>query len=226
VTEDGGWHGLAAPVGDVGAISVGRADRAFTPREQRLLGYLAAQAQAGLQREELAERVAAGQRLDPLVGLLDRRSLREELHVAVERAERTQSRLSALMLDVDGLCDVNEALGQDAGDDALRAIAAFVAERARLTDLAARYEEDTLVLALPGTSLEGAHMVAEDLRTGIGRLDVPAGTPAVRLTVSIGIAERTPSASSAEALLDAARCALLAAKAGGRNRTAPDPTSV
>ncbi|MDA0181088.1 GGDEF domain-containing protein [Solirubrobacter phytolaccae] len=226
VVEDSGWHAVAVPVQPVGAISVGRADRAFTPRERRLLAYLAAQAQVALERGELAERVVARQRLDPLVGLPDRRTLRDELHLAVERADRTESRLSALMLDVDGLRDVNEALGEDAGDDALRAIAGFVAERARLTDVAARYEEDTLVLILPGTSLEGAHMVAEDLRTGIGRLDVPAGTGAVRLTVSIGIAERTASTCSAEALLDAARCALVAAKDGGRNRTAPDPTKV
>jgi PleD family two-component response regulator len=62
-------------------------------------------------------------------------------------------------------------------------------------------------------------MVAEDLRTGLGRLDVPAGIGTIRITVSIGIAERTAAATSAEALLDAARCALVAAKAAGRNCT-------
>jgi len=219
IAEGGGWHALAVPVRRAGAISIGRADRPFTPRERRLFAYLAAHAATALERGELAERACAQHRLDPLVGLLDRRSLRDELHVAVERADRTQSRLSALMLDIDGLCDVNAALGEQAGDETLQAVAAFVAERCRLTDLAARYEEDTLVLILPGTSLDGAHMVAEDLRTGLSRLDVPAGIGTIRITVSVGIAERTAAASSAEALLDAARCALIAAKDAGRNCT-------
>jgi len=221
VTEGGGWHALAVPVrldDDVaGAISVCRADEPFSPRERRLLSYLAAQAAASMQRGACSR---PGHSLDPLLGLPDRRALREELHLAVERADRTCSRLSALMLDVDGLSDVNAALGEDAGDEALRAVAAFVAERCRLTDVAARYEEDTLVLVLPGTSLDGAHMVAEDLRTGIARLDVKAGPGTVRLTVSVGIAERSPAAASPEALLDAARRALVEAKAAGRNRSA------
>lgn len=223
VAESGGWHALAVPVrhdaSAAGAVSVCRADEPFNPRERRLLAYLAAQAGAALGRSELQERAAARHRVDPLLGLPDRRTLRDELHLAVERADRTCSRLSALMLDVDALRDVNAALGEDAGDEALRAVADFVAERCRLTDVAARYEEDTLVLILPGTSIAGAHMVAEDLRTGIGRLDVKAGPGTIRLTVSVGIAERSAASASPEALLDAARRALLEAKATGRNRS-------
>lgn len=230
IAEEEGWHAIAVAVRRedevIGAVSVCRADQPFSPRERRLLGYLGAQAGASLVHHAIAERVAAGHRLDPLLGLPDRRTLRDELHLAVRRADRTCSRLSALMLDVDALRDVNAALGEDAGDEALRAVAAFVAERCRVTDVAARYEEDTLVLILPGTSLDGAHMVAEDLRTGIGRLDVKAGPGTIRLTVSVGIAERRPAAATPEALLDAARCALLQAKAAGRNRSvsATDPT--
>lgn len=218
VEEGGGWHALAVPVrrqdAVAGAVSVCRADEPFCPRERRLLGYLAAQAAASLQHA-----ASAPGRLDPLLGVPDRRTLRDELHLAVERADRTCSRLSVLMLDVDGLRAVNAAHGGEAGDEALRAVAGFVAARRRLTDVAARYEEDALVLVLPGTARDGAHMVAEDLRTGIARLSIAAVTGPIRVTVSVGIAERTPATASPEALLDAARRALGEAKAAGRNRS-------
>ena len=131
----------------------------------------------------------------------------------LELAEQTETPLSVLMLDVDGLRHVNETYGEDAGDAVLQAIGAFALERCRHHDLAARYEEDTLVLVLSGTSLEGARLVAEDVRTGVGRLSVATALE-VPLTVSVGIAERSPIATSAEVVLDEALRALHDAKLG------------
>jgi diguanylate cyclase (GGDEF)-like protein len=217
--EEEGWFALAVPVrrGDAqqstAAISICRAEHPFSDSERRLFGYLVAQAGAALERGDLLGRVAAQERLDPLLGIANRHSLRDELNRMLERAEQTETPLSVLMLDVDGLRHVNETYGEEAGDAVLQAIGAFALERCRLSDLAARYEEDTLVLVLTGTSLEGARLVAEDVRTGVGRLSVATALE-VPLTVSVGIVERSPAAASAEVVLEAALRALQDAKLG------------
>ncbi len=218
LTAVGGWHALAVPVRGIGAVSVCRSEP-FTPRERRLFAFLAAQAGLALERTALAERVAFADRPDPQLGLPGRKQLQAQLSIAIERAERTETPLSLLLLDVDGLGTVNAVHGEAAGDAVLRSVAALVAGRCHANDVAAHYEEDRLVLLLPGTGLRAARLVAEDLRTCVLRRPVRSRHADIHVTVSIGVAEHTAAACTAEAILEAARRALVAAKAAGRNRT-------
>ena len=75
-------------------------------------------------------------------------------------------------------------------------------------------------MLLPATNGEGALIVAGAIRASIDALDLAhAATPSVRLTVSIGVAFRTPDASLApETLVEAADAALYLAKGEGRDR--------
>lgn len=164
---------------------------------------------------------------DPLLAPLhNRRSLDDHLEQAIARAEREQTALSVLMVDVDRFkTDVNDAYGHAVGDDVLRTLAGIVNDHAgRHGWFAARYGGDELVLVCP---LDGkaAAFQAEALRLAVSRCEVrspsdgrPADTP-VRFTVSIGVATHVPGMTARD-MMDAADKAMYRVKVTGRNNVA------
>ena len=68
---------------------------------------------------------------DALTGLCNRRALDHRLRQEWDRAARYGSPLALLLIDVDGLKQVNEALGHSGGDDLLRRMGAAIRESLR-----------------------------------------------------------------------------------------------
>ena len=104
------------------------------------------------------------------------------------------------------------------GDIALNLIARTMMDNLRVTELAARYDGDRLLVMLPETDLQLARKVAERLRLRIMYADIPApgGRVLPPLTLSIGIAQATPD-QTAEEFMETALVALRRAKEMGRN---------
>ncbi len=155
--------------------------------------------------EELLRRQATR---DVLTGVYNRARFEEELarHSALARREGNEDESAVLMIDVDGLKQVNDQAGHSAGDDYLKSVAHTISRRLRLSDVFARIGGDEFAALLPHTP--AAH--AEKLARTLANL-VKANT---RGSVSIGFAMMGPG--NLEDALERSDQAMYRAKQRGR----------
>lgn len=179
-------------------------------------------AMAGQLREALTQ-MEYQATTDVLTGQMNRRALDAMLHNYTSAALGRQFRFSALMLDIDHFKLVNDTHGHPVGDQALAAVAERIVAQLRGGDSCARYGGEEFVVMLPDASQAQALEVAQRIRHAVAASPLPT-EPALRLSVSIGVAQHRPG-MSAQALLAAADAAVYLAKREGRNqvRAAPDP---
>lgn len=173
----------------------------------------AAPALANLRNLAMAELRAS---TDALTGLPNRRAVTDTLKRMVAQSARTGLPLSVLMIDLDHFKTINDLYGHEAGDEALAAVAALLSDSLRASDFVGRQGGEEFVVLLPATATDGATVVAENIRSGIEQLQVPAIEH--RLSTSIGVATLPDVASSGPAVVRMADRALYAAKERGRNR--------
>jgi len=155
--------------------------------------------------------------LDPLTGLLNRRSFFAEAQDALAALAPHAAGPTVLMLDVDRFKSINDRFGHAGGDRVLERFARMLRETSPRDALIGRYGGEEFCVLLPSASSEAARAyamrVCEASRTMA--LDADRGTPPV--TVSIGLAAATDE-RSLDALLLAADRRLYRAKTAGRDR--------
>jgi diguanylate cyclase (GGDEF)-like protein len=157
---------------------------------------------------------------DSLTGLLNRRRFRGELDQYVSFAARYGGRGAVMVIDIDGLKEVNDRLGHQAGDTLIRRVAEILRERVRATDIVARLSGDELAVLMPQSDTAGALQLGEDLRAQVAE-GMPLNSEIDAASISVGITMFGGQGSSgAEAVLVAADQAMYQAKAEGRNRIA------
>jgi diguanylate cyclase (GGDEF)-like protein/PAS domain S-box-containing protein len=144
---------------------------------------------------------------DSLTGLANHRRLFEVLQAEISRSKRTERQFSLLLLDLDGLKEINDRFGHLAGDRALCRTAQVLTDCRRSIDTAARQGGDEFALVLPETAAPAATIVARRICDLLLR---DAEEPA--LSVSVGVATYPQDADSVGTLLYAADRALYAAK--------------
>jgi len=159
---------------------------------------------------------------DSLTDLYNRRFLMLQLDAEVERARRSASPLSVLMVDIDHFKAINDRHGHAVGDEVLRAVGALLKQLMRAYDLVARYGGEEFVVLLPGLPNTAALAAAERIRLAIESLHLDAlklgdGSYA-RITTSVGISELGPGDEDGTRVLGRADRALYLAKNRGRNR--------
>ena len=171
---------------------------------------------------ELAEKLRRLSTVDGLTGVANRRSFDDELTRVWRRSQREVNPVSLVMIDVDQFKRYNDHYGHLAGDDCLRQVADVLRQTVkRPFDLVARYGGEEFAVLLPDTDVQGAQMLAEEMRAGIESLKIPHpdSTVADRITMSCGVATTLPAAGSEPAsLVAAADACLYEAKRAGRNR--------
>lgn len=157
---------------------------------------------------------------DSLTQLRNRRYFDQSLAMEYERAYRDKGPVSILLLDIDHFKRINDRYGHPFGDLCLIEGAKLIqAAASRPADTAARYGGEEFVLLLPNTTLEGAALVAEKVRSKFESQLFSDETTQVKLTVSVGVASRVPTQhESYGTLLRQADNALYRAKEQGRNR--------
>jgi diguanylate cyclase (GGDEF)-like protein len=184
-------------------LSIGLSDRALTIRHDR----------------DRARQLADS---DPLTGVLNRRAWTE---ASLEVLEQGLSRpVAVFFLDLDHFKSLNDCYGHATGDRALVAVAAALRDELRPTDLLGRFGGEEFVALLQGVEKENAVQIATRLCRRVHRLDVHTGPQSDLLTVSIGVAMRSP-ADTVQSLVERADAAMYAAKLGGRNQVVCAPPS-
>ncbi len=161
---------------------------------------------------------------DPLTGIANRRRFDTYLEHEWRSACRTGAPLSVILMDVDLFKSFNDNYGHLKGDECLRLVArALVDSVDRSIDLVARYGGEEFATILPGTSLDGAKSVAENMRLAVKRLAIAHGYSPVADHVTISLGCATQLASQLEDvtnLVAQADSALYCAKADGRDQVA------
>jgi diguanylate cyclase (GGDEF)-like protein len=207
----------------VGVINISHSKpNRFSQRELDILGIIASQAAATIEKSLAYENLELLAITDPLTRAYNRRYLELRLDEELARAKRYGVPLSLIMLDIDRFKRVNDEFGHSVGDDALRELVAVVSQIVRETEIVSRYGGEEFVIVFPQTSGEDCASVGERARRTVeGHLFCEESTPdGIRLTVSAGVATYPADAADAKALIDAADRALYDAKRAGRNKVA------
>jgi diguanylate cyclase (GGDEF)-like protein len=206
--------GGGAPIGAIECrrLASGRRSPTLRGRELVALETIAATLGSALWRAELVGEIERASVTDALTGLANRRGFDAELSRELARSGRTGAPVALCLIDVDHFKAYNDAHGHQAGDRALAAVGAALAEVARRTDRAARYGGEELALLLPETTLEEAVLVGERVRAAVERTGLEHGA----VTVSVGVAA-AEGARTPEELVAVADSALYASKRSGRN---------
>lgn len=172
-----------------------------------------------VQRAEIARLRRLALR-DELTGLANRRAFLERLEAEMARSVRSGTPFSLVLLDLDGLKDLNDTFGHHAGDAALRAFARALRRAVRAGDLVARIGGDEFAVigvhATPADAIPFAVRIRR-VADGLTRRILPDRRPA-HLTAAMGVATWDGTVRDVAQLFARAEAALLAAK------TAADPT--
>jgi len=208
----------------LGFISVSATrSRPFEADEVRDIEALAQQISLSLDIARLRRSVQRLTTIDTLTGLNSREFLFERLAAEIARAHRYSEPLSLVLADLDDFRHFNARNGNHEGNRLLRQAASLMRMSVRdQVDVVCRYGGEEFALVLPNTpaTASGAGVVAERVRTAIGRThfhdedDNPLGY----MTVSLGVAGFPVHAEDTEDLVSLAAEALHAAKAAGKNR--------
>jgi putative two-component system response regulator len=173
---------------------------------------------ANLQLSQLNGRLDRLSITDDLTGLFNRRHAMQRLQEQWALAERYSRPLTIGIVDVDRFKHVNDTLGHDAGDIVLRRIAAVLRDQTRGTDTVCRIGGEEFLIIFPSETADEAVACCTRCQAAVEASQFRVGDAALSVTVSIGIAARTPEMSQFTELLRTADKALHAAKHAGRNR--------
>lgn len=104
---------------------------------------------------------------DPATGIGNRRAWLHTLHVEAGRARRTGRPITIIILDIDGLKQVNDAYGHAAGDGLIARAAAALSNARRATDVVCRLGGDEFGVAAADTDAVAAEILAGRLRDAL-----------------------------------------------------------
>jgi two-component system cell cycle response regulator len=169
--------------------------------------------------ESFHENLLSSALRDGLTKLFNKRYFMERLDSELKFAQRHETAVSLLLLDIDHFKKVNDTRGHLAGDAVLMQLATVLAKAVRNEDVVARFGGEELAIILRAIAIDGAAQMGERVRRLVEGTTTWFSGSEIKATVSIGIASypSTP-VKTTEELVEAADRALYRAKNGGRNR--------
>jgi diguanylate cyclase (GGDEF)-like protein len=153
--------------------------------------------------------------VDPLAGLLNRRSLDDRAGMVLSQAQRNNSSVAVVVIDIDHFKNVNDTYGHAFGDAVLQSLGKTLIEGRREHDIVARFGGEEFVLVLPNVDEKDALNISEKIRTDISKNTIND----INVTVSIGVSLNNANKNEFDVLFKDADSALYKAKNMGRNQT-------
>jgi len=160
-------------------------------------------------------------RTDMLTGLLNRYGFDESMDRIFEDKETPHDPLCVIMVDIDHFKKVNDTYGHLVGDSVLKMLGKLLKDHIKGRDIAARFGGEEFLLVLPKTPIEGAHSLAEQIRSNLAKMKLTikdTGKPIGQITISLGVSLHKNGESIDDAI-ERADNALYQAKNTGRNKT-------
>lgn len=191
----------------------------FSEREHRLFKVVAELVAQSMTTATAFEAMREASLVDTLTGCSTRAEGARRLEAELSRAQRGDTSVAVLMLDLDHFKSINDRFGHTTGDAALTAVAGTMLTTLRASDVRCRWGGEEFLLVLPDSSVERAQRAAENLRLRIASTTVAAGNQIVHVTASIGLTLSERGETDLQQLMTRADRALYEAKRMGRNRT-------
>lgn len=172
------------------------------------------------------ERIRREAITDGLTGLANRKAFDEQISRLCREADKQNDIFSLIMIDIDHFKSFNDTYGHQVGDQVLRLVAMTLVNEVKGQDMAARYGGEEFAIILPGTNVNAAQAVAENLRKAVEKKEVinrSSGENLGQITISLGVAQYYGN-EEVESLINRADVALYASKNKGRNQVSVAPT--
>lgn len=161
---------------------------------------------------DLVEQANANANTDALTSLSNHRGFQEILSNELAKAEKTNSTVSVIMMDVNNISKINRELGHAKGDEVIKLVAEKVKQNIRSNDSAGRYGGDEIAIVLPDTDTNEAKYLAEYLTYSLSCCFIDDVGP---VKVSVGIANYPQCAKEQEKLLISAEQAMYISQSKG-----------
>jgi len=158
--------------------------------------------------------IAGATTKDELTGLYLREVFDVVLKKEMEEANRKNTSLCLLMIDIDDFKKINDQYGHLKGDEVLKKIGTAINDSVREMDLAARYGGEEMVVLMPRVDIKQAYKVAQRIRQTIEQIQLKE----FFVTVSIGLSQTSRHIDTPDKLIHAADEALYDAKKKGKNQ--------
>jgi diguanylate cyclase (GGDEF)-like protein len=204
---------------EVAALEAGAVDFIAKPLRPQIVRARVA-AHLALRRQTLSMQKLAD--FDGLTQIHNRRYFDSMLDIEAPRHRRHGASITLAMIDVDHFKRYNDALGHQAGDACLTAVATALRSATRRPgETLARYGGEEFASILPGSNVREANQYGEWIIQKINNLQIPhPDSPTSKfVTISVGLVAGVPTESMLSSeLLGAADRALYRAKDMGRNR--------
>lgn len=185
-----------------------------------MLHQLEASAQQITALKDQLDKVQGEALTDPLTNLHNRRGFERAANSLLNSRPHGLQGSSLIMADIDHFKRINDSYGHLVGDQVIRSVAGVLHANIKGRDVAARFGGEEFAILLPDTDLDGAVLLAEQIRlaVGRGRLKRTGSNEYIdRVTISLGTACGCPD-EGVDALIHRADLALYQAKQSGRNR--------
>ncbi|MFK8030410.1 MAG: putative bifunctional diguanylate cyclase/phosphodiesterase [Gammaproteobacteria bacterium] len=159
---------------------------------------------------------------DALTGLTNRSVIAEKLKMAMSRAERNGTVITALAIDLSRFSEINGSMGHEAGDEVLKEVARRLASNARVTDTVARVGGDEFFIILEDNDVKLAQSLAKFMVSSLTSA-IKVNDSDIKLNVHAGVAFFPQHCDSAEALRRMANIGLYTAKEHNKSLVVYEP---
>ena len=168
-------------------------------------------------RKQMEEEIQHIAYHDLLTGLPNRILLNDRLHQALSIAERENTTVALMFVDLDKFKPINDTYGHEVGDLMLEAVAGRISKCLRKSDSVARIGGDEFVVLLPGVeNIEAALEVAEKIRKSLNQ-PFEIAELSLNISSSTGIAIYPDHTTKERQLINHADTAMYHAKKNGKN---------